>query len=177
MWAEILKYLVHILEETMTSWINSEIYWPLGIATFYYFYPEWSGSIRKSYCNGVLESVGTIWQFDLKYLTLTLGVSLKLSFFEKATNICAIFLMVWRLLSNCQNHEDEFLNLCGLLRKVELLKSKIQHFCRFKWNVKTDFSLDLIDQWTPDQNEFETCEKGKSSSSHLVNLNQDRTFW
>ena len=126
------QFFVHILEETMTSWINSEIYWPLGIAIFYYFYPEWSGSIRKSYCNGVLESVGTIWQFDLKYLTLTLGVS---------------------------------------------LKSKIQHFCRFKWNVKTDFSLDLIDQWTPDQNKFETCEKGKSSSSHLVNLNQDHTFW
>ena len=28
--AEILQYLVHILGETMTSYIHSEIYWPLG---------------------------------------------------------------------------------------------------------------------------------------------------
>jgi hypothetical protein len=26
----------------------------------------------------------------------------------------------WRLLSKCQNHEDDFTHLCGLLRKAEL---------------------------------------------------------
>ena len=45
---------------------------------------------------------------------------LMFSFSEKATNICPTLLMIWRLLSICQNHREDCANFCGLLRKAEL---------------------------------------------------------
>ena len=44
----------------------------------------------------------------------------KLSSSEKATKNCAINLMVLMLLSECQNHEDNGANFCGLLKKAAL---------------------------------------------------------
>ena len=64
-------------------------------------------------------------------------VLLKFSFSEKATKICAIFLVVltftkcqlfWEYLSKCQNHEQECKIFCGLLKKAELYCVKPFYF-------------------------------------------------
>ena len=47
---------------------------------------------------------------------------IKFSFSEKAMKIYAIFLMVLTF-SKCQNHEEDYANFCGLLRKAELYVS------------------------------------------------------
>ena len=40
--------------------------------------------------------------------------------------MCAIIIMVLKLLSKCQNHEDDCANFCGLLRKAELYVDSAQ---------------------------------------------------
>ena len=80
----------------------------------------------------------------------------KFSFSEKATKIWAICLMVltftaflrrpqkivqsalwfWRLLSKCQNHEEDFANFCGLLRKAELYVPVATWFSKKKFQGK-----------------------------------------
>ena len=52
--------------------------------------------------------------------TLRFWLDVWCSFSEKATKICAIFLMVWSLLSICPNHDEDCKKFCGLLRKAEL---------------------------------------------------------
>ena len=58
----------------------------------------------------------------IKYFFVT---TLKFSFSEKATKFAQSSSWFWRLLSKCQNHEDDCANSCGLLRKVELYIEKI----------------------------------------------------
>ena len=74
---------------------------------------------------------------------------IKFSFPEKATKICAICLMIWRLLCKYQNRKADCANFSGLLRKSDLYLriTEPNCCCLSPWNLKfgRPFSTFLFD--------------------------------
>ena len=101
------------------------------------------------------------------------GGQLKFNFSEKATKICAIFLMVWKF-TKCPNHEEDCAIFCGLLRKAELSYLynllNLQHGILKLWPCKTPSACSAV------QRSSLKCSSECYSSISLMTT-RDLTWW
>ena len=89
---------------------------PAEVLCFFFLFP-FCKYLWGPYCHALLWSLFTLKLFFWKS---SCNWYIKFSFSEKATKFAKSSSWFWHLLSKRQNHEDDFANFCGLLRKAEL---------------------------------------------------------